>query len=238
MKPAILLSTLLLPLVCHSAEPELLSVRRIWDQAPHNAFTDLCRFHDRWICAFRESAAHVGGEGGIRVIGSADGEKWSSLALLRQGGADLRDPKLSITPDDRLMLNGVAWRPKDATKHQSLAWFSKDGVDWAEKPIGEPNVWIWRAAWHKKTAWAVGYGTVGRQFARLYSSPDGVEYKPVVQTLAETGFPNEPPSSSAPTTPASVCCDGTKAAACSASPARPTPTGPGRTSRSASAAPP
>ncbi len=27
-----------------SPKPELVSVRKIWDQAPHNAFTDLIRF--------------------------------------------------------------------------------------------------------------------------------------------------------------------------------------------------
>ena len=28
--------------------PKLIEVRKIWDKAPHNAFTDLVRFKDEW----------------------------------------------------------------------------------------------------------------------------------------------------------------------------------------------
>ncbi len=34
----------------------LVEVRKIWDQGPHNAFTDLVRFKNRWFCVFREGA--------------------------------------------------------------------------------------------------------------------------------------------------------------------------------------
>ena len=40
------------------AEPEVVSVTKIWDRAPHNAFTDLVRFRDRWFCTFREADYH------------------------------------------------------------------------------------------------------------------------------------------------------------------------------------
>ena len=38
--------------------PQLISVEKIWSHAPHNAFTDLIRFRDRWWCVFREAQAH------------------------------------------------------------------------------------------------------------------------------------------------------------------------------------
>src|SRR5512147_520738 len=87
-----------------AAEPKTLEVRKIWDAGQHNAFTDLIRWHGKWFCTFREADAHVGGDGKLRVVESADGEKWVSAALLGESGIDLRDPKLSITPDDRLMM--------------------------------------------------------------------------------------------------------------------------------------
>src|SRR4051812_9385266 len=86
-------------------KPELLESRKIWDAAPHNAFTDLIRFKGAWYCCFREGAAHVAPDGAVRVITSMDGEKWTSIARLMRDGADLRDAKLTITPDGRLMLN-------------------------------------------------------------------------------------------------------------------------------------
>src|SRR4051812_37519253 len=73
-------------------EPKLLSVRKIWDGAPHNAFTSLTRKDGAWYCAFRESSAHVPGVNGqIRVLKSADGETWQSAALIAEKGIDLRD---------------------------------------------------------------------------------------------------------------------------------------------------
>jgi len=38
---------------------QLVEARRIWGKAPHNAFTDLIRFKDRWYCVFREGKGHV-----------------------------------------------------------------------------------------------------------------------------------------------------------------------------------
>src|SRR5688572_23187982 len=96
-----------------AAKAELVSVDRIWDAAPHNAFTDLVFFKDRWFCTFREGKDHVSRDGAIRVISSPDGRKWESAARLEDPAADLRDPKLAITPENRLMLNGVAWTRDD-----------------------------------------------------------------------------------------------------------------------------
>ncbi|MBI3857333.1 MAG: exo-alpha-sialidase, partial [Planctomycetes bacterium] len=83
-------------------KPELVDARKIWDQAPHNAFTDLIRFKDRWLCVFREGKTHISPDGALRVIGSADGETWSSEARVTLDGADLRDAKIALMPDGRL----------------------------------------------------------------------------------------------------------------------------------------
>src|SRR6266576_3613655 len=68
---------------------ELVEVRKIWDRAPHNAFTDLVRFKGNWFCVFREGTAHVSPDGALRVITSKDGKEWVSAALLTQLKADL-----------------------------------------------------------------------------------------------------------------------------------------------------
>src|SRR5262245_58840774 len=50
--------------------PQLVSVKKIWDQSKHNAFTDLIRWRGKWYCTFREADAHVGGDGKLRVLES------------------------------------------------------------------------------------------------------------------------------------------------------------------------
>src|SRR5262245_47128634 len=83
-------------------------VRKVWDQAEHNAFTDLVRFGGQWYCVFREGDGHAKGAGAIRVLRSVDGKEWSSAALIAQDGVDLRDPHISVTPKGRLMIAGGA----------------------------------------------------------------------------------------------------------------------------------
>ncbi|HEU5118198.1 MAG TPA: exo-alpha-sialidase, partial [Isosphaeraceae bacterium] len=88
---------ILVPTLSRADEVELVSVEKIWDKGSHNAFTDLARWRDRWYCTFRESDAHVGGDGKLRVLESEDGKTWKSAALIAEEGIDLRDPKLSVT---------------------------------------------------------------------------------------------------------------------------------------------
>jgi hypothetical protein len=172
---------------------ELLDVRRIWDQAPHNAFTDLVRFRGRWYCTFREGQTHVSPDGALRIITSSDGKTWTSAALLTSPTADLRDPKVSITPAGKLMLTAVAaLHPGAEAKHQTMAWFSSDGYKWSTPAaIGDPNFWLWRVTWHRGQAYAVGYRTAGGPGVRLYQSRDGLKFESLVANLFDRGEPNE-----------------------------------------------
>ncbi len=186
-----------------ASEAELVSVQRIWDQAPHSGFTDLIRFNDLWYCTFREGESHVSGDGSIRVIRSADGESWESAALLPpKAGRDLRDPKLAVTPDGRLMLLGfdVERLEGDQRAFVSFVSFSSDGSNWGElQPVADPDFLLWRVAWHKETAYGVAY-TDRRahsrrpdqeEFARLYRSEDGVQFDTYINYLFERGAPTE-----------------------------------------------
>lgn len=176
-------------------QPVLVQVQRIWDQAPHNAFTDLIRFKDQWFCVFREASTHgVAKDGKIRVITSKDGRTWQSAALISSPVADLRDPKLAITSDSRLMITGAGAFPQPGPYlHQSLVWFSNDGREWdGPVEVGDKDVWLWRVEWHGDTAYGVGYSTrADRRFTRFYKSKDGRKFDTVVESLATEGYANE-----------------------------------------------
>ena len=172
---------------------ELVEVKRIWDAAPHNAFTDLIRYRGQWFCAFREGTKHVSADGSLRVLASGDGRAWSSAALLTSSSADLRDPKLSVTQDGRLLLTAVgALHTPAAARHQTMAWFSSNGREWSEPvEIGEPDMWLWRVTWHKGAAYGIGYNTTGHGFVRLYVSQDGRRFDPLVDRLFDRDSPSE-----------------------------------------------
>lgn len=178
----------------NGTQPVLIDVQRIWDQAPHNAFTDLVRFQDRWYCVFREGEKHVSPDGALRIITSEDGKHWESAALLTSENSDLRDAKITATPGGQLMLSGAEAmnRPGDY-KHQSLTWFSNDGRHWSPRyEVGDRDFWLWRTTWHERTAYSFGYRTQGdHPSIRLYTSRDGKKFDTLVENAFDTGYPNE-----------------------------------------------
>ena len=162
-------------------------VRKIWDEGKHNAFTDMIRFQNRWVCVFREGADHAKGAGKIRVIVSDTGKAWGSLALIAQPGVDLRDPHLAITPKGELMIVGGAAVPATrdpVTDHYSFVCFSKNGITWTkpEKTV-ESWQWLWRVRWHGDQAFGVAYrslNTPPRKYeAILFRSGDARKYEKV-----------------------------------------------------------
>jgi hypothetical protein len=177
--------------------PAVVSVARIWDTGAHNAFTDLIRWRDRWYCTFREGDEHVGGDGRIRVLVSTDGQAWTSAALVGETGVDLRDPKLSITPDGRLMIvaGGSVYEGKRYLGRQPRVTFSQDGITWsAPRRILEEGDWLWRVTWHDGRAYGVTYRTLPGDASEwaltLVSSADGRVFDRVTP-LAVPGRPNE-----------------------------------------------
>lgn len=170
-----------------SAEPEIVSVKKIWDQGTHNAFTDLIRFQDRWWCTFREAKVHGRSIGRVRVIVSSDGEQWESAALVAQDRVDLRDPKLSNMPDGRLMLmmGGSVYRPGGpyGTRAPRVS-FSKDGREWTgpRKLLAEDH-WLWRVTWQGEWGWSVSKLGEGRDPRRgmLYRTRDGLNWEWVTE---------------------------------------------------------
>jgi hypothetical protein len=190
---ALTLTALLVAAAPLAAAPELVDVKKIWDKAPHNAFTDLLRHKGEWFCVFREGRAHVSPDGALRVLVSKDGTAWESAALITSSEGDLRDAKITLTPAGKLMLCGAVAYPKGGKHtHQSLAWFSDDGRTWSEPvKIGEPDHWLWRVTWHEQEALGVGYATDPKGVSKLYRSTDGKSFEVWVPKFVTDGWPTE-----------------------------------------------
>jgi len=193
---------------------EIVSVDKIWDAGKHNAFTDLIRWRNKFWCTFREADGHVGGDGKLRVLSSDDGRQWDSTALLSESGIDLRDPKLSITPDDRLMIvaGGSVYEGTTLKGRQPRVSFSKDGREWTptERVLAEGD-WLWRVTWHDGVCYGIAYdaskrSTPAAQEAarrtdpaepgpadwklKLFKSADGRRFD-LITHLDVPGHPNE-----------------------------------------------
>lgn len=179
----------LLPFVSLSAQDINISVSRIWEH-DYCAFTSLIEFKGRYYCSFREANSHLfdengkADEGKARIIVSSDGSRWEPLALLAKRGLDLRDPKLSIMPDGRLMviMGGSVYKDKKLVNMYPQVSFSTDGVHFTEpQPLHiDPRVcedyeWVWRVTWFNGVGYGVTYGKM-HNYA-LLKTTDGINYE-------------------------------------------------------------
>ncbi len=173
----------------------MLTARCIWQQAEHNAFTDLIWFRQALWCVFREGSDHISPDGAFRLLRSADlGQSWHSAALISASDADLRDAKLSVQPDGSLLILGAgALHNRERQSHQSYIWQSEDGYNWsAAQPVGEANIWLWRMAWQQQLQkwYAVGYRVGTDRLVRLYHGTSALQLSPLAD-LYSGSYANE-----------------------------------------------
>ena len=192
-------------------QEKIISVERIWDRAGHNAFTDLVYFNNIFYCVFREAATHKPSQnldhivnGTIRMIASKDGQNWTSVAHLYQKDTDLRDPKLSVTPDNRLMLlMGTSnYEGTELKSTQGKAcFFNVERKEFTQlqnisidQKIRTGKDWLWNITWYNGTAYGVVYqiskNKLNAWSIHLVKSQDGINYEYVTSLQVSTS-PNE-----------------------------------------------
>lgn len=172
-----------------------MEVRRIWRRGRHNAFTDLARFRGSWYCVFREAGEHMRGVGRIRILRSDNGREWSSAAIIAQRGVDLRDPKLSTTPEGRLMLvaGGTRFEGDRYVGRRPRVSFSDDGRRWTPPELVlDDGDWLWRVTWHERTAYGITYRLQSKRVwtVSLVASRDARRFGEICR-LGVGGKPNE-----------------------------------------------
>jgi hypothetical protein len=199
----LLLALFLLSLTAPAAPPQLLESKLIWKKGSDPALTDLARWRDAWWCVFRESSGlFKKPDGKIRIVTSRDGTVWESVAFFSEKDVDFDAPRLSVTPQGRLMLvfnsdldPGLA---KPGTPQPMVA-FSTDGRQWsAPKRVLEEGEELGRVTWQGETAYVVSRsktppddeGRINEWILTLHKSGDGISWTSVAQ-LKVPDFPAE-----------------------------------------------
>ncbi|MFA3790640.1 hypothetical protein AB6T38_05950 [Aliiglaciecola sp. SL4] len=171
----------------------------IWKTSKHSAFTDLCAFAGKLFVSFREASDHMSKDGDIRiVICDLDGKKINGVSL-KMANCDLRDPKLTVMPDGKLLMNAYArcYDNKGKWLHsRSLCWFSQDGLSWSSHHwFAEKNWWVWRIRWQDGQAYGFAYKRAQQQLNLYKGNPLRTFdcFKTDALSLAShgLGYPNE-----------------------------------------------
>lgn len=191
--------------ICISAQNQCVSIEKIWDNGKHCAFTSIIKFKGKYYCSFREGESHIfdsrgKAEGKSRILVSDDGKEWKSIALLSKADYDLRDPKLSIMPDGRLMvlMGGSVYVDKKLVKWHPQVSFSEDGVSFTEPVPVKFNYetaeqdWLWRTTWDDGVGYCANYykDFDGEIKLSLVKTTDGLSYD-LITELDVNDFPNE-----------------------------------------------
>src|SRR5512139_660393 len=118
----------------------VVSVRRVFHNGEHNAFTDLCRFRGQLWLTFRScpDGHMVHPTASVIVLRSADGTKWEEAHRFRVERRDTRDPHFLVFQDKLFVYSGtwysgtttLAPADYDLNKHLGYAAWSEDGVTW------------------------------------------------------------------------------------------------------------
>ncbi len=157
------------------------SVRRIYANDWHNAFTDLCRFRGDFYLTFRTcpEGHGVSDKAQIVVLRSPDAQEWTRVLQIGVAQRDTRDPHFLVFQDKLWIYTGT-WlihprRPTqfDVNEHLGYAVWSEDGIHWQGPRAleGTYGHYIWRAACYGDKAYLCGRRK--REFAPT-EEPEGL----------------------------------------------------------------
>jgi hypothetical protein len=129
------------------------SVRKIYDDGDHNAFTDLAAFRGRLYLTFRTcpDGHMVYTTSRIVVMCSSDeGASWEQVHTFSVPTRDVRDPHFLVFNDSLFVYTGTWFveEPLDINHHLGYCVQSNDGAVWSDPTMleGTWGHYIWRAA--------------------------------------------------------------------------------------------
>lgn len=156
------------------------SIRQVFNDGNHNAFTDLVRFGDHLYLTFRScpDGHMLFTSSSVVILRSIDGQAWEEVHRFHVPTRDVRDPHFLVF-DGTLFVYSGAWlvdpsnpRAMDMNDHLGFCAWSSDGVSWQGPRMveGTHGFYIWRAATTAGKAYLLGRRVQG--FAQI---PDRTE---------------------------------------------------------------
>ncbi len=127
----------------------------VWNEAPHNAFTDLIHFNNIYYCVFREGSSHDSYDGKIRIVRSMDGETWESFSLISLKDKDLRDPHFFIDNNDSL---SIATNARNNNNSYENIVYKLQNINFSQVNV-DNDYWLWSFSKFRDTLYSMGYNT-------------------------------------------------------------------------------
>lgn len=162
----------------------IISIRKIFNDGNHNAFTDLCNFEDRYYLTFRScpDGHMIFATSKIVVMASHNGQDWEVVHAFGVPKRDVRDPHFLVFQGKLIVYTGTWWvdtteaKELDVNDHLGFCVWSKDGKMWHGPRMldGTHGYYIWRAATHDGVAYLNGRRV--RDFESVPGRAEPAEY--------------------------------------------------------------
>ncbi len=174
----------LIALRTNGAEPsQTVTLSKIYDDGRYNCFTDLAEFRGHYYCTFRNAISHGDPDSGvigeIIVIRSKDLREWEPVAKFQIDTVDLRDPKLTVGPD-QLRVYAVAGQNSAAgiLQYHTVSARTSDGREWSKLDSMTPGYIFWRPKWQAGKYYVPAYlRRPGYCSVDLLVSEDGADWR-------------------------------------------------------------
>ncbi len=134
----------------------VVSVRKVFDNGEHNAFTDLCRFRGRLYLTFRScpDGHGVHPTASVIVLSSSDGREWKQVFRFHVAQRDTRDPHFLVFQNKLFVVTGTWYCGASSPKHYDMneqlgyAVWTTDGKSWHGPRMleGTYGHYVWRTA--------------------------------------------------------------------------------------------
>lgn len=158
------------------------SIRRVTDNAFHNAFTGAAWFQGALYIAYRQGDRHVCDQGRLVIQRSRDGGQHFDTVAVIKGTFDTRDAHLYAVNDEQLFIAGFELEPPPTrTRYSGCAW-TTNGLNWSPwtRRQGDiDNVVLWRSRHHQGRHYAAGYRfdpEKNQSQTAWYQSADGLTW--------------------------------------------------------------
>lgn len=155
--------------LAQSTESDEIRYFKIWDQAPHNAFTDIALFKGKLYVTFREGADHASNDGAIRVLSSHDTYRFEDNSLFTDPHFDLRDPKL-LSYNDSVLYITYCRADRQRKIIQTALRYTEDGKTWSGEIVytQQNTWWLWSLCNYRGKLVSAGYNFFNSQFVNLF----------------------------------------------------------------------
>ncbi len=134
-----------------------------FNEAEHNAFTDLIKYNGNYYCAFREGSSHQSFDGKLKIVISADSKTWKNFGLLSITGKDLRDPHFFIDSNNVLSI-GTNARLNENIHYNVFFKLKDNSFKQCNEGLGDNDYWLWSFTKSNNTVYTIGYNLLQKCF--------------------------------------------------------------------------